>query len=173
MSLGELQLLQPEAGYKPGAKYLTEKWLLVKFVHGGFIESVVGQIGRGHSFDWMTTLAEFPVQGKYFIVSNNMTPGNNAGYTIGDSSHHSYKCWRYNPGSLTLFFCTIENMGGGGLKFGETEAKLKDDLVLYNVRLTRKGFEPLQGNATDSTGRVLIKSWIKPFEERPVYWNTL
>jgi hypothetical protein len=161
----KVQLIQPRAGLKPGADFSTEKWLICKLHLGGMIEKLPNQA------EIFNSLTEYPVSGKYFIDSNNMTPGDNNGYYIGSTAPPEVKFWRYNPASLTLFFVTMETWTGGGAMSNEPNPTvISDDLVLYNARFTANGIKTLF-NADYQTGFVNVKSPIQPFEKRVIYWS--
>lgn len=164
----KLQLIQPAAGRRPGADMRTEKWILVRFVH-----SYTASLAQVRSkWELYGVLADYPLQGRYFIESNNITPGDSSSFTIGGLGTQN-KIWRYHPQDLTLHFSTISTYTGkGAMSIDPNPVEVTDDLELYDVMFTGRGFEPNNG-ADYSNGFVDVPSWIRPFEKRSIFWTSV
>jgi hypothetical protein len=167
-----LLLNQPVSGV-PGENSSTEIRAIVKLTQSGrMIKSVNYNNLEDVKARW-GTFGEMAIQGIYSIESDDFTQ-NSDSYTIGGSEPSIAKYWGYNIAHQMLVFMTFENWTGGGAMSNENApVKVKQDLVLYNVKITKNGFEPI--NPPDiyngfQTGFVHVKSWIKPFEKRNIYW---
>ncbi len=164
-----LQLLQARAGNAPGWHLASEKWVSIKFV-AAYLSAVTPSSYQNY---W-ENMAEFPVMGRYFIESND-TGAPNSSYVLGRHAAKENKVWRYNPNTLELYFGTLETWTGTQENGNQNTTKIVDDVVLWNVILTKKGFERSNSASGDhSGGFVQIESWTKqPFEKRSLFWTSI
>lgn len=164
-----LQLLQAKAGNAPGWDLTSEKWVLIKFV-SGYLSALMPS---PYQNTW-ENIAEFPVMGRYFIESND-TGAPNTSYVLGRHAPAASKVWKYNPNTLELYFGTVETWTGTAENGNQNTTKIVDDVVLYNVILTKKGFER-NGSASGNLGGgfVQVASWTNlPFEKRSLFWTSI
>ena len=168
----KLQLIQARAGNMPGVDLTSERWVLLKFV-SAYLGAVMTPPGSTH-YEFMGTMAEFPVMGRYFIDAND-TGMPNTSYVLGNHAPSSNKVWRYNPNTLELYFGTVETWTGTASNGNQNTTQIAEDVVLYNVMLTKRGFE-LNGGGSNGLGGGFVEreSWTRlPFEKRSLFWTSL
>jgi hypothetical protein len=163
----ELRMIQPAPGKPVGAEVETEKWIQVKLVtaamHGADFST------ERRMWEWYSSRATFPLQGKYSIVSNHVNFGPDDDFIIGLRAHRSTYIWRYNWQELTLYFGKVATLtmgeGKGAMTAEANPKEVTNELELYNVILTKRGFA-VEGNLTHGGGFVRVKSSTgKPFAE--------
>ena len=167
--LCELQLNQPRAGIKVGKDISTEKWLIVKLTQTPLTNYLTNPV---LSIEWFGQ--GYSAWGTYSIESNYVTLGRANGFTIGSPAgapgSPNSKIWRYNVMEKELHFQSISMEVGGGLDYGESQLTVKHELVLYKAFPLGNKIVPL-GGLDYADGFVYVKSWIKPFEERSIFWR--
>jgi len=170
----ELRLNQPSAGIKVGADEKTETWLIVKLRQNSLMNLLEYEklgYGKNRLSEW--TDDGYSAWGNYFIVGNYKYEPN-SGFTIGSpggsSGSTTSKIWRYNVKEQRLYFEEASMQIGGGLSNGESELSVKDELVLFNALILGNKIVPF-GTSDYTNGFVNVKSWIKPFEQRVIFWK--
>ena len=165
----ELQLIQPAAGYKVGADISQEQWVLLKF-RSAYLSAVAPSPSAG-LYDFLGSMAEFPVMGRYWIVANH-TGAPDSSFVIGRHADPANKVWRYNPSNQNLILGTVETWTGTASNGNQETTNITIDLVLHSALLTKRGFVVNGGGiGGHGTGFVNVASWTnRPFEARSLFW---
>lgn len=168
-----LLLSQPASGVPTGDS-TKEKMAIVRLTQSGRMLKSININNLEDVRSKWGVFAEMPIQGTYTIESADFTE-NSSSFTIGGSEPPTNKYWGYDIRSRRLIFMTLENLtGGGAMSNGNNPVNVKQDMVLSLVQITNSGFEPNQPPKNLNgygTGFVHVKSWIKPFEQRIIYWT--
>lgn len=135
----------------------------------------VGDVTPRRQYEWLADLAEYPMEGGYTIESTGDFSGPDLSASIGAMQPPKTKIWRFRPQELCLYLRTLSQMtmgaGKGAMTAEDNPYEIVDDLVLYQVNMTNRGFEPL-GNSGYAGGFVQVKSTTKPFEVRSLTWES-
>ena len=145
--------------------YQDNKWLTIR-LRSNFD---IGLTTYKRFYEWLGQGQM--IWGNYRIV-DNYAGGSNGDFSIGAVAAPETKIWRWKPQELSLYLGTIVTYtGGGAMSMDANPEEVKDDLVLYDAMLYKKGFDSRQG-VSQANGVVNIKSWIKPFEAKSLTWES-